>query len=114
MFNPKLTEKELFLIYSLRKGYARSPDVIYGLAGFPWTEEEIDMYITHAGSNEEEHKKMDLQRYYARCKLEKRPPNIKEINRIVQYWDDEIEDKRQQSRERNDLQNARYEEFLKN
>lgn len=113
MYNMKLSEEEAFLIFSLRKGYARCPDVIYTLAGFPWTEKQVDEYINNVGEYEQNCKKLSLDGYYDRCRRLNKAPNIREINRIARKWDAQIEEKRQQSIEQNDLQNARYDEFLK-
>lgn len=112
MFNPNLTEKEMFLIYSLRKGYAKNPEVIYSLAGFPWTEDEKDEFINHPAQYEQNCKERELAFYHDQCKRQNREPNPDHISRINQRWDKLIEEKRQKSIEKNDLQNARYAEFL--
>jgi len=112
MFNPKLTEKELFLIFSLRKGYAKHPDVIYSLAGYPWTPDEVDQYINHPAEDDKQRKEAEIEHYIKVCGELKKAPNIKVINNLSQKWDKEIERKTRQAIETNDLQNARYEEFL--
>lgn len=112
MYNMKLSEEEAFLIFSLRKGYARCPDVIYTLAGFPWTAEEVDQYINHPCEYEKSKKEAEVKNYISVCRDIKKVPNIKVINKLVKKWDDEIERKTREAIERNELQNARYNEFL--
>lgn len=112
-YTMKLTEEEAFLIYSLRNGWARNPEVIYSLAGFPWTEEEKDRFINHPAQYEQGCKEKELAYYHEQCKKQKQKPDPEYISRINQRWDKLIEEKRQQSIDINDLQNAHYAEFLK-
>lgn len=107
-----LSEKEAFLIWSLRKGYCKTESVIWSLAGLPFGQEEYEQLLEGSGSNEQQHKEIELSRYYTVCEIQKKPPNISIINRITKKWDVEIADQRRRTIEENEQRNKTYNEFL--
>lgn len=110
----ELTMDEALIIFSLRKGYARSPELILSLAGKPWTAEERKKWIENNTCEDEEAKKArELQAYNNYCEITGEPQNLKRINKIIKKWEAKKAEEIARNKEICEQTDARYAEFLK-
>lgn len=108
----ELTKDEAFIIFSLRKGYARSPEVILSLAGIPWTAEEREAWLEQPDKNEEEHRQIEIGQYLSICESLETPPQTKAIRAINKRYAEAAQRRLQRNKEQCELTDARYAEFL--